>query len=128
MFIQKIRIFNNYRRFHDLTIDLGETPKRIIALVGPNGCGKSCIFDAMIYHNQAYGGTFGNTNQGNKGQEYHFMSGSENNGFKSIEIIFSGGKSFSDVKKKNSNHQNINTIFSFRSSYRYNSIIDIKVI
>lgn len=36
-----------FKRFDDLTIDLGENPKKIIALVGPNGCGKSSIFDAF---------------------------------------------------------------------------------
>ena len=36
-----------FKRFDDLTIDLGETPQKIIALVGPNGCGKSSIFDAF---------------------------------------------------------------------------------
>lgn len=37
----------DFKRFDDLTIDLGESPKKIIALVGPNGCGKSSIFDAF---------------------------------------------------------------------------------
>lgn len=37
----------NFKRFDDLTINLGENPKKIIALVGPNGCGKSSIFDAF---------------------------------------------------------------------------------
>lgn len=36
-----------FKRFDDLTIDLGECPARIVALVGPNGCGKSSIFDAF---------------------------------------------------------------------------------
>jgi len=36
-----------FKRFDDLTIDLGEHPARIVALVGPNGCGKSSIFDAF---------------------------------------------------------------------------------
>lgn len=36
-----------FKRFDDLTIDLGENPARIVALVGPNGCGKSSIFDAF---------------------------------------------------------------------------------
>lgn len=36
-----------FKRFDDLTIDLGATPKKIVALVGPNGCGKSSIFDGF---------------------------------------------------------------------------------
>jgi len=34
MKIQKIQL-KDYKRFHDLTIDLGDNPKRIVALVGP---------------------------------------------------------------------------------------------
>ena len=49
MRIKKIQLKNGYKRFHDLTIDLGSDPKRIIALVGPNGCGKSSVFDGMLY-------------------------------------------------------------------------------
>ena len=48
MKIKKLHL-KKYKRFSDLTIDLGETPKRIIALVGPNGCGKSSVFDAMLF-------------------------------------------------------------------------------
>lgn len=128
MFIEKLRIFNNYKRFHDLTIDLGANPKRIIALVGPNGCGKSSVFDAMIYHNQAYGGAFGNRNDGYKGNDYHFQSGSEDNNYQSIEITLKGGHSFESIKQMNNNPDGRNTIFSFRSSYRYNSNVNIKEI
>lgn len=46
MRIKKIRL-RDFKRFDDLTIDLGETPKKIVALVGPNGCGKSSVFDAF---------------------------------------------------------------------------------
>ena len=48
MHIKKIHM-SKYKRFFDLTIDLGENPRRIVALVGPNGCGKSSVFDAMLY-------------------------------------------------------------------------------
>lgn len=54
MFVKKIEM-KDYKRFHDLTIDLGNTPKRIVALVGPNGCGKSSVFDAMLFVSNAYG-------------------------------------------------------------------------
>ena len=46
MRIQTIRL-KDFKRFDDLTIDLGSIPKKIVALVGPNGCGKSSIFDAF---------------------------------------------------------------------------------
>lgn len=37
----------DFKRFDDLTIDLGDDPKKVVALVGPNGSGKSSIFDAF---------------------------------------------------------------------------------
>lgn len=46
MKVKKV-ILKEFKRFDDLTIDLGEEPKKIIAVVGPNGCGKSSIFDAF---------------------------------------------------------------------------------
>lgn len=46
MKVKHLRL-KRFKRFDDLTIDLGEHPARIVALVGPNGCGKSSIFDAF---------------------------------------------------------------------------------
>ena len=46
MRVKTVRL-REFKRFDDLTIDLGPTPKKIIALVGPNGCGKSSIFDSF---------------------------------------------------------------------------------
>jgi predicted ATP-dependent endonuclease of OLD family len=45
MKIKTLRL-KEFKRFDDLTIDLG-TPQKIVALVGPNGCGKSSVFDAF---------------------------------------------------------------------------------
>ena len=64
MQIKKIQLKNGYKRFYDLTIDLGENPKRIVALVGANGCGKSSVFDGMLYLNSGFnalGGKGGKT-------------------------------------------------------------------
>lgn len=46
MKVKTLRL-KRFKRFDDLTIDLGEDPARIVALVGSNGCGKSSIFDAF---------------------------------------------------------------------------------
>lgn len=40
----------NFKRFYDLTINLGDNPKQVIALIGPNGCGKSCILEGIYYY------------------------------------------------------------------------------
>lgn len=47
MKINSIKLVD-FRRFSDLTIDLNDNLKKIVALVGPNGCGKSSIFDAFL--------------------------------------------------------------------------------
>ena len=46
MKVKQLRL-KRFKRFDDLTIELGDHPARVVALVGPNGCGKSSIFDAF---------------------------------------------------------------------------------
>lgn len=46
MRVKKLRL-KEFKRFDDLTIDLGDKPKKIVAIVRPNGCGKNSIFDAF---------------------------------------------------------------------------------
>jgi ABC-type cobalamin/Fe3+-siderophores transport system ATPase subunit len=71
MKIKKVRLHNRYKRFIDLTIDLGDYPKRIIALVGPNGCGKSSVLDGLLFQANPWA-AIGST--GNKNYEYHSMN------------------------------------------------------
>jgi predicted ATP-dependent endonuclease of OLD family len=49
----------DFKRFDDLTIELGDSPAKVIALVGPNGCGKSSVFDAFEEKNKDIKGSQG---------------------------------------------------------------------
>lgn len=48
MFIEKLEL-KNFKRFTDLTIDLTnlENNPKLVLLIGTNGSGKSCVFDAF---------------------------------------------------------------------------------
>ena len=59
MKISKVNI-KDFKRFKDLTLNLGESPAKIVALVGANGCGKSSVLDALIAYNRDFGGGVGN--------------------------------------------------------------------
>jgi AAA15 family ATPase/GTPase len=122
MRVRKIQLKNGYKRFHDLTIDLGIDPKRIIALVGPNGCGKSSVLDGLLFHNAAYH-QIGNT--GGKDHNYHSMLQTPNFTYQNIIIELDRG-SFGDLKQQRQTIGTENTLLSFRSPYRYNS--NLKVI
>lgn len=117
MRIKKIQLKNGYKRFHDLTIDLGDNPKRIIALVGSNGCGKSSVFDGMLYVQNSHKKM---GNKGAKDYKYHSMNQITSFNYQNIELEFEGGN-YSTVYQNKVTEGLQNTIFSFRSSYRYNN-------
>lgn len=121
MKIIRIHLKNGYKRFYDLTIDLGDDPKRIIALVGPNGCGKSSVFDGMLYRNNVFSQI---GNKGSKDYNYHSLNKAPDYGFDNIEIDFTTG-SFDTIRALKQKTGKENTIFSFRSSYRYNSNLKV---
>lgn len=121
MRIRKIQLKNGYKRFFDLTIDLGESPKRIIALVGPNGCGKSSVLDGMLFHSNAWQAI---GNKGNKNHEYHSMHKTPNFPHTNVLIDFIEGQ-YSDIRTQKSTLGKEGTIFSFRSPYRYNANLKI---
>lgn len=121
MFIKKIEL-DGYKRFKSLTIDLGDSPKRIIALVGPNGCGKSSVFDGMLFLNNTYN-RLGNKDY--KDYHYHSIEQIPTYDISRIQLEFVEGN-FQDVHKNKSDLGKGNTIFSFRSPYRYNSSLNVK--
>lgn len=120
MKIRSIQL-KKYKRFHDLTIDLGENPKRIIALVGPNGCGKSSVFDGLLFVNNNYY-RIGNTKP--KGYNYHSLEHTPGYNPQNIKINFVEGN-FDAVYTQKQTTGRQNTIFSFRSSFRYNGTLNV---
>ncbi|MBQ2386072.1 MAG: AAA family ATPase [Bacteroidales bacterium] len=121
MRIKKITL-NEYKRFKSLTIDLGDEPKRIIALVGPNGCGKSSIFDGILFHNNAYNQI---GNKGSKDFHYHSIDQLPSYNYDKVSIEFVEG-SFRAVRGGKKEQGKENTIISFRSPYRYNNNLKVR--
>ena len=120
MFIKKIKL-DGYKRFKSLTIDLGDTPKRIVALVGPNGCGKSSVFDGMLFHSNAYR-MIGN--KGNKDFHYHSIEQNPTYDYQEVTVEFATGN-YNAIYEQKRKEGKEGTIFSFRSPYRYNSNLKI---
>jgi predicted ATP-dependent endonuclease of OLD family len=116
MKVKTLRL-KEFKRFDDLTIDLGDTPKRVIALVGPNGCGKSSVFDAFEeklkdFRSHGY-------------EEHHFFSKAffyedtlkKNNYDKNQSIFLTTDKSNLDRKS-----------FYIRTAYRFTSKFNVQQI
>ena len=120
MKIKKI-ILSKYKRFQSLTIDLGDNPKRIVALVGPNGCGKSSVFDGMLFLNNWYN-VIGN--KGNKDFHYHSIEQNPSYDYRNVSIQFLAGDYYT-IRSQKEIQGKQNTIFSFRSPYRYNNNLKI---
>lgn len=112
MKIKKLQL-RDFKRFTDLTINLGDSPKKIVALVGPNGCGKSSIFDAFEEFSSQYKG------RGGKNASYYKKS------------IFKVGNS--DQSYSWNNHVSITsdqstyskTSFYIRSAYRFTPRLNV---
>ena len=103
-----------FKRFDDLTIDLGPTPKKIVGLVGPNGCGKSSIFDAFELLLQRF------RSRGSEGTQFYSKSFFYNdnrrneqfNQQEAVNVTFDSGS----LNRKS---------FYIRTSYRFTPKINI---
>ncbi len=127
MRIKKIHL-SEYKRFLDLTIDLGDKPARIVALVGPNGCGKSSVFDAILYRLNQYGAIGSKHNAGD--YKYHSLLQDPQYSQDKVQIELDIGDFYQIMMGRLQGEQHKKMI-SFRSSFRYNGplqIIDIKAV
>ena len=123
MRIKKVQL-HDFKRFDDLTIDLGDKPKKVIALVGPNGCGKSSVFDGFLFIQNSYDaiGAFGRKDPlfYSKNAQVNFLENFKDK----VKIEFNNG-SFEPVfmqKRTNKLHK---TIFNYRSPYRVSQQLNI---
>lgn len=121
MRIKKIFLKNGYKRFKQLTIDLGENPARIVALVGPNGCGKSSVLDGLLFHHNTHS-RLGNT--AGRNSSYHSMDDLPVYNYTNVDIEFTTG-TYSQVRNELDVTGKGTTLFSFRSPYRYNSELKV---
>ena len=115
MRVKTIRLVG-FKRFDDLTIDLGPVPKKIVAMVGPNGCGKSSVFDAFEQQLQAFR-----------------SHGTENEQFYSKGLFYSDNSKSEQSKQRNvtitPHSGNLNRkSFYIRTSYRFTPKIEVKQI
>ena len=123
MRIESVRL-KSYKRFHDLEIRLGSNPSKFVALVGSNGCGKSSVLDGLLFLQSRYQ-NIGDTSQ--MDDSYHSLHNSIPINNDNVEIILSTG-TFNQVWKEKNKVGKQQTIFSFRSPYRYNSNVKISEI
>ena len=107
-----------FKRFDDLTIDLGDQPSKIVALVGPNGCGKSSVFDAFEEKQKDYKGA-------NSSESIDFFS----------KFLFSLDETIKSQKYQKQNAIKITTTdndptfdkksFYIRSAYRFTPKLNV---
>ena len=110
MKIKKIHI-KQFKRFTDLTIQNIPNTARLIILVGPNGCGKTSIFEAFNQWYRYKGWGWGTADvtyfeKINFTNESHYFDLGQN-----VNI------DFYDLKNE-SNREQIQGKFYFRSAYR----------
>lgn len=111
MKIRDIHI-EHYKRFTNLTItELPETAK-LVVLVGPNGCGKTSLFEAFNYWYRWKGFS----NVGDKTYSIKKETGVNYNTGDWYRSIIKVDISFSDAKLMN--QEDIHGKFYFRSAYR----------
>ena len=119
MRVKTVRLID-FKGFDDLTIDLGPTPKKIVAMVGPNGCGKSSVFDGFEQQLRPW------TSNEPENTEFYSKSlfredndanlrNEQFNAQQAVTVTFDSG-----VLHKKS--------FYFRTSYRYTPKLDLREI
>ena len=113
MRVKTVRLVE-FKRFDDLTIDLGPSPQKIVALVGPNGCGKSSIFDGFEQQLQQVR-SYGSENEQFYSKSFFYDDHRRNeqyDQYRAVNVIFDSGS----LNRKS---------FYIRTSYRFTPRINV---
>ena len=104
----------NFKRFTDLTIQNIPATAKLVVLIGPNGCGKSSVFDALHYKSYEYR-QLGR----NEDPDYYFKIPTQKRRSYQIDIEFHNSvQSDSDMRKA----------IYVRTAYRNDPEINVKSI
>jgi len=114
-YIRKVYL-KEFKGFDDLILHLGDNPKKIIALVGPNGCGKSSVFDAFEHRLRDFKGARKQVSSTYLEKQSPDVQNPFNKN-ENIKIDFMDGGYL--INK---------TTFCIRSAYRHTSTLDIQSI
>ena len=102
----------NFKRFTDLKIQNIPPTAKLVVLLGPNGCGKSSVFDAL--HDKSY--------------EYRRLGHSGNADYYSKIPTQSRRSDQIDIKFHNSVQSDIEKAIYVRTAYRNDPVIDVESI
>ena len=105
---------HNFKRFTDLKIQNIPATAKLVVLLGPNGCGKSSLFDAMYYKSYEYK----QLGRGRDDSDYYPKIGAPERSLGEITVNFHNIPPQSEMKK---------AIYA-RTAYRNDPVIDIGAI
>lgn len=107
MHIKRIEL-KGFKRFEDLTVELPNKAK-LVVLVGPNGCGKSSIFDAFrLWHSWHKGRSVGFD------EKYHLKKETQLNYNQSSRVIID----FHEPTENENDNNSAERTFYIRSAFR----------
>ncbi len=112
MKIESIHL-QNFKRFTDLRIQNIPATAKLVVLLGPNGCGKSSLFDAMYYKSYEYR----RLNRGSDDLDYYSKTSAQN---RRVEPI--------DIKFHNDSQSDKTKAIYVRTAYRNDPVLNIGAI